>query len=447
MLRLSRFACVLCLGTVAATAQGQVLAPRTLVNPIGGFAIDVSPEYEITTTMAGIQYIGLNTTSLGSLANPVYQFTMAKARPEECAQAMAQAVGQITPGATVKVNQTKTAGEWQFTGETPTDGGTMASLWLFRPGEGLSYGIGVTGYSQVIMAHREEIPLVVRSCRLVPRPALRAARENTENAFTVTMPADWQYKGLIFRDQTCPGYGVWQANSPDGTVGCFDLKPGQALLPYFTVQDVAGNSLLRIVQSGVPTVQNLRVERVTNLPRSSAALVEMIQFLGGASAQPPRGDKSIVDYLGTVNGTPVRLRLYASFFFRPFDAMPTGPGAEYWYLWGLWAPVNRFEALADLAHGVHGSFKSNPQWIAMQRKVVQEVLGYRTKVFEKAAAAWDGYIRGGGGAPTDPKTGKPLDVPAGTEPYVNNAGDVQMVPIGTAPPPGYTKMDPGQGQG
>jgi len=38
-----------------------------------------------------------------------------------------------------------------------------------------------------------------------------------------------------------PGSAVWQANAPDGTVGCFDLPPGQAMVNYTAVRDVAGH--------------------------------------------------------------------------------------------------------------------------------------------------------------------------------------------------------------
>ncbi len=433
---------LLLVALMAGAAPAQMASRRVLVNRVAGFSIELPIDYEMTTNMAGLTLMGVNVTNYGSQSTPVYQFLLCERSAQANADGLAQAIRAVVAGAQVKVDRTGRPGEVRLVAETPSEGGSTLAIWFFREAPPVGYAISAVGLRSVLERHRDDVQVALGSCKLIQRPTLRVARDNTEDAFTVTMPGDWRYQGRIHRDQTCPGWAVWQASSPNGAIGCFELPPGQAMTPYTSVRDVHGTFLLRTLQGAVPQIKNLRPEQVTGLPRAAEALVDMTRLLGGPSVQAVRGDKSVADYLGEVNGVPVRVRLVASFVYRPFDAMPNGPGAEYWYLWGIWAPVQNFDELADLAHGVHGSFRSNPKWIAAQRQVVQDVLTNRTKVFEKAAADWDAIIRGSRPA-TDPATGKPLDVPNGTEPYRDDKGNVQYIPKGQTPPPGWQKIDVG----
>ena len=86
--------------------------------------------------------------------------------------------------------------------------------------------------------------LTVRS--LQPRPLHLAARSvehvndptlNNMSAFSVTIPANWHFNGVLYQGGNCPSipYGVFRATSPDGLTSverlpAFGLDVGQR--PY-----------------------------------------------------------------------------------------------------------------------------------------------------------------------------------------------------------------------
>ncbi len=415
-------------------AYGQAAPRQRLVNPIAGYAVDLPLDYELSTGGLGETTMGINVTNYGSPSTPLYSFFHCQPSPREGAGLVAQFIGAVYRGAEVKVSPGQ-AEEWQVSAAGATDlTGPVLAQWFLRPGRKMNYGVSFYSKVPTFQQHREEITAVIGSFRQIERIPLRVARDTTENAYKVTMPAGWSHQGRIHRSPTCPGWPVWQASSPDGRSGCFEMPPGQATTMPLAARDIAGTYLLQGVQKEVPTVQNLRVERVTLLPRGGAAIVEVVKSMGGASLTQPAGEKALVDYLGTVNGAPVRLRVYTTSYYIPFYGRPDLPGNFNWFIWGLWAPVDSFEANSGVAHSVHGALQYDRKWQQAQRKAVDDVLGRRREAYDKANKEWMDHIRGSSGG-TDPQTGKPLDVPEGTEPYRHETtGDIQYFEKDPGPP-------------
>ncbi len=434
----TRWATVLSFVLLSA-APGQEVPRYRLVNPVAGYVVDLPIDYELGTGGLRQSTMGINVSNYGSPSTPLYGFFHCKPAPQEGAGSVAQYVGLAYPRAQVKVGQGPSANEWQVQAAGPSDMlGPLVAQWFVRPGQGINYGVSVVAKLPVYENFRNEIAGTLASFRQIDRVTSRLAKEQRERAYKVTMPEQWSFQGRIHRSRVCPGWAVWQAQSADGLVGCFENPPGQATIHPLSIRDIAGTYTLQGIQKEVQTVQSLRVDRITMLPRGAAAILDFWKSFGGTSLTQPSAEKAMVDYLGSVNGVAVRMRVFTTSYYVPFYGRPDLPGSFNWFIWGLWAPVEGFDVASGLAHSVHGSLEYDRKWLAEQRRVVGGVLDERRKAQDKWNDQWMKHIAGnqdGGPDPDHPGDNIP-DGPEGQDCYRNDdTGEYKYSPSKLPEPP------------
>ena len=121
-------------------------------------------------------------------------------------------------------------------------------------------------------------------------------------------------------------------------------------MPYTPAGQAARTIVLPALQQQYP---GIKLDKVEDLPRAGAYYRDGIKLLG--LGNNPRVDKARADYLTTLNGVPVRIRVTIGTFM--LDQSPLLGGRGDWFLTagGAWAPVDGFDAGYALGRGAMAS--------------------------------------------------------------------------------------------
>jgi len=415
-----RLALASALLALAVAAPSPAVPQVEYVNPIAGFSIEIPEDWEMATGTGGYTEIAIDAPVGAAVATqPALWFFRAKHPAEEEARLLARDLGQINGGAEPTVAATGREGEWEVSCRSSGVRGELIERWRCRDEAGQSYVIGALARPGVAEAFGAEIDRAFETCRLVGGPVVHFFQEPTENAYRMVLPVGWTWEGQILRTGAIPGYFVWKVQSQDGLTGCFSSPPAalNITVPYTPADELAGGIVLDGLRQQVPDAQ---LESVHSLPRVGEYFGELIKLAG--LGENPRVHKVRADYLGTRDGTQVRVRIEIVTFM--LDASPLLEGRGNWFLMtgGAWAPEARFDQRFALARGVMASLWTSPRWKANQARTVQSVLGGRRGAMDEAAAGWDALIRDMDRVP-DPDGGDPQEVP-------NRDGGVWKDPAG-----------------
>jgi len=434
----------------AAPAHGQQMAVRRVVydNPIAGFSITIPEDWEMATTALGCVDIAIDASmGVSFLGFPALTFFYATEPPEKQAQNLAQLM-QMLGAAAPAIGPTGRPGDVQVT--ATLDAGPLGPLqtrWLCRSERGIPYVIAAFVRSELAAGFREDIETALGTCHLIQRPRLWRFCESTERAYRMSLPMGWKWEGRIHRDLQNPGSFVYKVQSADGLVGALVNPPANFNTKQFvSAQEVAQTSGLEGVRKTI--LPDAQLQGVYPYARASAYFTDVlkrVQELYHVRDLNPRVDKIFADYIGTLNGVRIRFRGFAAAIMQDASPQhPLHPGMpESVATSAIWAPVDQFDKLYPIARGVVSSLQVDLRWKTVTQGSVIEVITKRMAATARGNAAWDAYIRHGGGSPAhDPASGKVYDLPPGPgTPYLDGAGQPQLAPEGEAPPPGSVLLE------
>lgn len=418
------FACATLAFCSPARADAQV-ATVTYDNPVVGFSLSVPEDWDMGTGVLGETVITINPRAPSPMA-PTLSFFYLPTGPEEGAHQIAQFLVAVGQGLGVplepQVRATGIQGEWEVTATVNLPVvGEVRGRWLCRNEKGTTYVIGFVATRQAEQDFKEDIEKAFETCHLTEGAAVRFFREPTENAYRLMLPEGWRWEGHIYRDANCPGWFVFKAQSEDGLTGCFESPPVQLTTNYINAHTIAEGLLLDQLRKEVP---DLKLEGIHSLPRAAEHLALALRLAAAASADL-QTERAVADYVGSVNGIRVRIRVNMSAYFAPL--MFVG-GSENLWIYGAWAPVDRFDELYPLARGVTASLWETPQWRKNVRQTVQAVLKGRMGAMEESAEEWDRYLREVEQV-KDPEGGDAQEVPYGPgRVWKDNDGKMYRVP-------------------
>ena len=381
-------AMIVAVAALATAACAQVPA-LTYANPIAGFSMTVPSDWEMGGGVLGAVMVGLDgDMSLGFPSlQPIIWVFYAKTGPEATANNLARALGALE-GQTPQVVAT---GAHQYELAFVSAKG-LREHWICRIANGHTYVTGGLVPNQLAPAFQAELDTALASAQLVARPPLKLFLEPTENAYTMVLPATWTWTGQVFRSSGVPGYFTWKVQSPDGATGAFSAPPASfnIAVPYTPAGQAARTIVLPALQQQYP---GIKLDKVEDLPRAGAYYRDGIKLLG--LGNNPRVDKARADYLTTLNGVPVRIRVTIGTFM--LDQSPLLGGRGDWFLTagGAWAPVDGFDAGYALGRGAMASLHTAPAWKRAQFRVAGAAAGWAEGVRE-ALGDWfdEDYIRG-----------------------------------------------------
>lgn len=416
--------------SVLASGAGYV----ELTNPLLGFAITVPADWTMGTGVIRDTVIGINYPLYPSPASPYITFTYASVSPLEAAKFMALYLRPIAVGET----QLRPAGnpnEYRLT--ATFDGGILGPVlgqWIFRQQQWKTYVVGVLVLANVADQFTNEINTAVNSCRLIKQTVIsRFFHEPSMDAFILTLPYGWTYQGNIQSGYNVPAAYVFEVQSPDGLTGCFSSPPVDSVLPETNLQGIAYGLVLESLQQ---KVSDLQVEKITLLTQAGAQYTQFMQVL--AQIQNVVGERALVDYIGTKNGVPVRIRVEIWFRIVP-GLIPGAPAYGHCDITGVWAPAANFQEQSALAQAVLASLWETPNWRQLVKKTTIDVVDFRTKVGQKAADQWDSYIRSVD-VWEDPATGDRKETPYGQTAAKDAQGNYYNIPEGMDVPAGMTPL-------
>lgn len=361
----------------AATAWGQVT--RTVYNnPIAGFSLEIPDDWEMGTGVPGTVLIGLNGDQSDGVpyGQPILWFFYSKQAPQATANTLADTFKQLY-GVTVTPQAVGQSGAWELAFTHQTDRGAFQQHWVCRTQDGHSYVIGAVVPQEIAAACQADLDRALSTCKLIARPLLRRFQEPQEHAYRMTLPRDWVWEGQVFRAEGVPGYFTWKAQSPDHLAGAFSAPPGvfNIAVAYLPASEAARVMILPELQKQIP---GLRLDKVQELPRVGGYYCAIVRALGlGAN---PRIDKARADYLATLNGTEIRLRVTVATVM--LDTSPMLGGRGDWFLManGAWAPSAHFDEQYPLGRGVIASLATDPAWKNAQFEAANDVVLWRNWV-------------------------------------------------------------------
>lgn len=384
-----RRAQTLFLTLLLALGAGAQAPSVTYSNPIAGFEMQVPYDWEQGGGVSGAVLVGLDgDLSLGfPSAQPIIWVFYTKIGAEATAHNLALALGVLEGQTPAVVATGPSQYEIAFTSREG-----LREHWICRMANGRTYVTGGLVAERVAPAFGSELETALASCTLIDRPPLRLFLEPTENAYTMVLPVDWTWEGQVFRSQGVPGYFTWKVKDPAGTVGAFSAPPASfnIAVPYIPASQAARAVVLPALQQQYP---GLRLDRVEELPRAGAYYREGIRLL--SLGNNPRVDKARADYLTTLHGVPVRIRVTIGSFMLDQSALMGGRGDWFLTVTGAWAPENDFEAGYALGRGVTASLHTAPAWKRAQFGVAGAAADWAEFVRE-ALGEWfdEEYLRG-----------------------------------------------------
>jgi len=392
-------------------------------NPIVGFSLTIPEDWDMATGVLGDTVITMNSRTPSPLA-PALSFFYMRGTPEEGAEQLAQflvAMGRglgvdVQHGLEVSLARVGPNPLLPPTGKPDEEDvrlalsagppiGDVVGRWLCRQEKGTTYVIGMIAGRDAAEQFKDDIDTAFSTCHLIDRAAVHYFREPTENGYRLMLPYDWRWEGSIYRDVNVPGWFVLRAQRADGLVGCFESPPVQAMTTYIDAQTAAGGFLLNELRKQVP---DLQLESVRRLPRAGEHLAYAIRAATAAGSELV-AERARADYVGTANGTRVRIRVDISLDFAP---LLIGGGSETIWVNGGWAPVDKFDSLFPLARGVTGSLWETPEWRRNVRAAASAAMKGRMGAMEESAEDWDRYLREVD-LVKDPAGGEPQEVPYG----------------------------------
>jgi hypothetical protein len=304
----------------------------------------------------------------------------------------------------------------------------VQTRWLCRKERGVTYVIGAMVRPQYAALFKEDIETALVTCHLIDRPILRLFLEPTENAYRLVLPYGWSWiasESRIIRSENDPGSFTWKVQRNDGLAGCF-VSPAKTIpgsIPYVSAETAGGGWVLQEFRNKIP---DMRVEVIEPFSRASDYYLQLIKAV--MPTMNPRISKARIDYSGHLAGRAIRLRATIVTFLNDQPFLPgVPPYAWSLHISGIWAPIDEFGAVADVAAGVQTSLRLDPAWKKRTQEGVDWVLNGRASVFEKANTNWDRYIRHSR-LVIDPVTGKEREIPDGPgQAYLDSNGEVHSV--------------------
>ena len=430
----------------AAPAHGQQMAVQRVVydNPIEGFSITIPADWGMATTPLGTVDIAIDVPSVSFIGFPALTFFYATEPPERQAQNIARLM-QICGVAAPAIGPTDRPGEVQVT--ATLDAGPLGPLqtrWLCRSERGVPYVIAAFVRSELAARFREDIETALSTCHLIRRPLLWRFCQRPETAYRMSLPVGWKCEGGIHPMD--PGSFVYSVQSADGLAGAF-LNPRANFntKQFVSAQELAQTYGLEWVRKFLPDAQLQGVRPYARARAYFTDVLKRVQESLGLNGQNPRVDKISADYIGTLNGVRIRARCFAVAIMENASPQhPLHPGfPERVETSGIWAPLDQFDKLYPIARGVASSLQMDLRWKIVTQGSVIEVITKRMEATERGHAAWDFYIRHGGGSIAhDPASGRQYDLPPGPgTPYLDGAGQPQLAPEGEEPPPGSVLLE------
>ncbi|MGD9498852.1 MAG: hypothetical protein AB7Y46_21335, partial [Armatimonadota bacterium] len=293
---------------------------------------------------------------------PQLWFFFTKDAPDQAAAPVADGLRAL--GGVPVARPTGNGDEWEVLCTVDSLGSPLSERWLCRRQGRVNYIIVALVRPERAAQFREDIDAALASAHLIAGPQVELFLEPTENAYRMLVPKGWRWEGRIIRTTMAPGVFEWKVQAPDGIAGAFNAQPGtfNVMYPYTPAAACASTYVLQGLQQQVP---GLRLESVREFPRVGANFMEGIRMMGlGAN---PQVHKARADYLGSVGGVPIRLRVDISTVM--WDASPLLGGRGNWVLavCGTWAPVERFEELYPICRGIVASIATDPDWKQSRR--------------------------------------------------------------------------------
>jgi len=402
--------CAGLLGAVISAGAKAAEVPSVVYdNPVAGFSITIPEDWDMGTGVLGDTTITLNPRTPSGAA-PSFSFFYMQDKPEQGARNIAQFLTAVGPALgvsiTPQVRATGKPNEWEVTAsaEFPYVG-EVNGRWLCRLEKNTTYVIGVLATTQAASDYRDEMETAFNTCHLMDRPLVHYFREPTENGYRLVIPEGWQWEGSIFRDVNVPGWFVFKVQSPEKLTGCFESQPVTFMANYIDAQTLAGGALLDSLRNQVGDIE---LESFHPLPRAGKDLAIAIAIATGGNTKI-QAETAFADYIGTQDGTRVRIRVDISSYYLP---LMFGGGSETVSFRGAWAPIDKFDELFPIARGVDASLWETPEWRRNIRATVAAVLKGRAGAMGEAAEDWDRYLREVEMV-KDPQTGDAQEVPYG----------------------------------
>ncbi len=356
------------LAAAAGIAWAQPDVPRVIYdNPVAGLSIEIPEDWEMGTSDYGMLNIGMEAGLGASTCRgmPMLWFFFTKTPPEQMARELAQGF-QALDGCAPQVLPFG-QGDWEVRFTSNATRGPLSERWVCKRQGRISYVIAAMVRPEFAAHFQADLDTALNTAHLIPGPPLQLFTEPTERAYRMVFPQGWQWSGRIIRTATAPGVFEWKVQTPDGLVGAFNAPPASLniMVPYAPAAECAGTFVLQGLQQEVP---DARLESVHELPRAGAYFMAAIKALG--LGENPRVDKARAEYLGTRNGTPVRIHVDIGTFM--LDASPLLGGRGNWILMcsGGWAPVDRFAQLYPICRGIVASIATDPVWKERQSEWV-----------------------------------------------------------------------------
>ncbi len=397
-------------------AGGNLAAPAApgggnaeFSDPIFGFAVQLPPDWDMATGLSGERMMGINLRTVGSLRAPLVVFFRIPGTIDAAAQALAGYVRAQDKRAQAELRRTGRGSEQEIITTIGSDVlGPVGVYGVAREEAGVVYNLIAMAPMSVAAQFKQEIDRVMGSFHIIGRPILRAFKEPAENAFTLSLPRDWNWEGQIYRDAMCPGAFVWTARAADGSAGAFEIEPGYADVGARIQDALAGDVIPQKLAVRIKGLQDLQLVHVESLPRASEHLSAWFQsILAGTTTIP--ADRARVHYRARVGNTAVGIRVDTYLNYYPLQVVT---GWEASQMSGAWAPEERFDEVFPVARGVRDSLQVDRRWNKLQMDTVAEVLRHRKQVFDAAHDEWLTTIRGERTV-TDPDTLQPVPVPDG----------------------------------
>ena len=386
MRRYAFLSLVLALFVAAASAQP---VPRvTFDNPVAGLCLDIPEDWEMGTSDFGWLSVGME-AGLGASQCaffPDFWFFYTANPPELQAKniAKAWAIAGSTP-------QIVPAGNGNFEVRfTSNDGrGQLVNRWCCRRQGNVSYVLAAMVRPEHAAQFQADIDAALASAHLVARQAATLFREPSERAYRMLIPQGWQWDGQILRTTQAPGVFVWKVQTPDQLNGAFNAPPTSfnIAVPFTPAAQCAKTFVLQGLRKQVP---DLQLDGIRELPRVGAYFVAMIKAAG--LGKNPRVDKCRAEYVGTRNGTPLRIHCDVGTMMLDASALLGGRGDWTMTACGYWAPQQGFAVASKIGRGVVCSISTDPVWKANQREVVRQERWYQELLRDSVANGWDEYL-------------------------------------------------------
>ncbi len=395
----------------AACAGAQGTVPRVdYINPLLAFGTTIPEDWDVVTQISGNVEIGLGAASDATLPGyPRIWFFFTKRTPADEAQRLAGDLQRLGAGEQATVRQTGPE-EWEVTMASNGTRGPLVEQWLCRTQDGQSYVLGAMCDPQTAPQWKDDIDTCLRTFHLLKQPPAMFLNEPTENAYKLIVPKGWQWQGTIMRTRLVPGYFVWLVKSPDGLSGAFSGAPTvfDITTPYCPAEKAAGGLYLEQLRKIAP---DARLVGVHPLPRVSQAVREAIS--GAGIGNDALADKVIADYLCTINGVAVGIRV--EIFNLCFGKSEVLRRSIDWSMssCGAWAPVQQFDQVYPLARGIISSLRTSKAWWEKRWEPVNEGLKHARQVHDRVNAMWMAHISDSEvlREARDPVTGQPVLVP------------------------------------